>query len=40
MNRRDDIMEFKGSYVALITPFTKNDEIDEDKIRELVHFHI
>ena len=33
-------MEFKGSYVALITPFTKNDEIDEDKIRELVHFHI
>ena len=33
-------MEFKGSYVALITPFTKNDEVDEDKIRELVNFHI
>ena len=35
LNRRDDIMEFRGSYVALITPFTKNDEVDEEKIREL-----
>ena len=33
-------MEFRGSYVALITPFTKNDEVDEEKIRELVDFHI
>ncbi len=33
-------MEFKGSYVALVTPFTKNNEVDEDKIRELVDFHI
>ena len=33
-------MEFKGSYVALITPFTKDNEVDENKIRELVNFHI
>ncbi len=33
-------MEFRGSYVALVTPFTSKDEIDEDKIRELVNFHI
>lgn len=33
-------MKFEGSYVALITPFNKNGEIDEDKIRELVNFHI
>ncbi len=33
-------MEFKGSYVALVTPFTKNNEVDEEKIRELVDFHI
>ena len=33
-------MEFKGSYVALVTPFNKNNEVDEDKIRQLVNFHI
>lgn len=33
-------MKFEGSYVALITPFTKSGEIDEDKIRELVNYHI
>ncbi len=30
---------FKGSIVALVTPF-KNGEIDEDKLRELVEWHI
>ena len=29
----------KGSIVALITPF-KNDTLDEDKYRELIHYHI
>ncbi len=31
---------FKGSFVAMITPFTKNGEIDEKGIKELVEFHI
>ncbi|OIN98108.1 4-hydroxy-tetrahydrodipicolinate synthase [Candidatus Desantisbacteria bacterium CG1_02_38_46] len=30
---------FQGSFVALITPF-KNGKVDEDKLRELVEFHI
>ncbi|MCM1567062.1 MAG: 4-hydroxy-tetrahydrodipicolinate synthase [Dehalobacter sp.] len=30
---------FKGSIVAIITPF-KNDEIDEERLRELVEFQI
>ncbi|MDD5015679.1 MAG: 4-hydroxy-tetrahydrodipicolinate synthase [Atribacterota bacterium] len=30
----------KGSIVAMITPFTKNDEVDEKGIKELVEFHI
>jgi len=30
---------FKGSFVALITPF-KNGKIDEERLRELVEFHI
>ena len=33
-------MKFEGSYVALITPFKANGEIDEEKIRELVNWHI
>ena len=33
-------MKFEGSYVALITPFKSNGEVDEDKIRELVNYHI
>ena len=33
-------MKFKGSYVALITPFKENGELDEYKIRELVNYHI
>lgn len=32
-------MELKGSMVALVTPF-KADKVDEDKIKELVEFHI
>jgi len=30
---------FQGSFVALITPF-KNGKVDEEKLRELVEFHI
>lgn len=33
-------MKFEGSYVALITPFKANGEVDEEKIRELVNYHI
>lgn len=33
-------MYFNGSYVALVTPFKKDGSIDEDKIRELVDYHI
>lgn len=31
---------FKGSYVALITPFTNKDEIDEQGIDKLIQFHL
>ena len=31
---------FEGSIVAMITPFTKNNEIDEEGITKLVEFHI
>jgi 4-hydroxy-tetrahydrodipicolinate synthase len=31
---------FEGSLVAMITPFTKNNGIDEEGINELVEFHI
>jgi 4-hydroxy-tetrahydrodipicolinate synthase len=31
---------FKGSLVAMITPFTKNNTVDEKGIEELVEFHI
>jgi len=34
-----DNAAFDGSLVALITPFHK-DEVDEDALRELVHWHI
>lgn len=33
-------MKFEGSYVALVTPFTEKGEVDEEKIRELVNYHI
>ena len=33
-------MFFKGSYVALVTPFKNDGTIDEEKIRELVKSHI
>ncbi len=33
-------MFFRGSYVALVTPFKKDGSIDEEKIRELVNYHI
>ena len=31
---------FKGSLVAMITPFTESGEVDEQGIKELVEFHI
>jgi len=31
---------FEGLNVAMVTPFTKNGEINEDKIREQVRFHL
>jgi 4-hydroxy-tetrahydrodipicolinate synthase len=31
---------FEGSMVALVTPFTKSGQIDEDRIGQLVEFHI
>ncbi|MDD5636126.1 MAG: 4-hydroxy-tetrahydrodipicolinate synthase, partial [Atribacterota bacterium] len=31
---------FRGSIVALITPFDKNNRIDEQGIKDLVEFHI
>ena len=30
---------FQGSIVALVTPF-RNGAVDEDKLRELVEFHV
>ena len=33
-------MKCKVSYVALITPFKENGELDEYKIRDLVNYHI
>ncbi len=33
-------MELKGTYTALLTPFTDKDEINEDKLREMVEFQI
>ncbi|MFC1479011.1 4-hydroxy-tetrahydrodipicolinate synthase [Planctomycetota bacterium] len=31
---------FEGAYTAIVTPFAENNEIDEEKLRELVHFQI
>jgi len=31
---------FKGSIVAIVTPFTKTGDIDEERLRELVEFQI
>ena len=31
---------FKGSGVALVTPFTENNEVDYDGLRKLVDFHV
>ncbi|MCK4463155.1 MAG: 4-hydroxy-tetrahydrodipicolinate synthase, partial [Candidatus Omnitrophica bacterium] len=31
---------FKGSYVALVTPFKDDGKIDEKKFKELIEFHI
>ncbi len=33
-------MSFKGSIVALVTPFSKKDEVDEATLVKLVEFHI
>ena len=31
---------FTGSAVALVTPFLENGDVDYDKLKELVEFHI
>lgn len=31
---------FKGAGVAIVTPFTKNNEVDYEKLGELIEFHI
>ena len=33
-------MVFKGSMVALVTPFTKKNEVDEEALGRLIEFHI
>lgn len=33
-------MTYKGSFVAIITPFTKEGDIDEEALRNLVQWHI
>ena len=33
-------MIFKGSAVALVTPFTKDNKVDFDKLGELVEYQI
>ena len=33
-------MKFEGVYTALVTPFTKNEEIDEPALKDLVEFQI
>lgn len=32
--------EFKGSYVAVVTPFNKSSEVDADGVRRLIRMHI
>jgi 4-hydroxy-tetrahydrodipicolinate synthase len=39
-NKKEEIEMFKGSLVAMITPFTESGEVDEKGIKELVEFHI
>lgn len=31
---------FRGAGVAIVTPFTKNNEVDYEKLNELIEFHI
>ena len=33
-------MLFKGSGVALVTPFDENNNINYEKVKELIEFHI
>jgi len=40
MDTHIDTSIFQGSIVALVTPFKKNGEVDEEKLRELVNWHI
>lgn len=35
----EEVVMFKGSFVALVTPF-KNGRVDERRVRELVEFHV
>ena len=36
----EKLKNFSGSMVALVTPFTEDDQIDYEKLRELVRFHL
>ena len=39
--KEENVMSiFEGSGVALVTPFKENGEVDFDKMKELVEFHI
>ena len=38
--RRKKMSVFKGAAVALITPFNSNNEVDYDKLGELIEYHI
>jgi 4-hydroxy-tetrahydrodipicolinate synthase len=40
MSTITDTSIFRGSIVALVTPFKKTGEVDEEKLRELVNWHI
>ena len=35
-----DISKFRGTTVALITPFTSQGEVDDEKLRSLVDWHV
>ncbi len=39
MNKEEGVM-LKGLYVALVTPFKENGDLNEEKLRELVRFHV
>ena len=38
--RRETMMKFSGSYVALVTPFHADGSVNFDKLRELAEWHV